>query len=273
VCERRKKKQKKRMTMGTGPISNSSEERVWSIEYREACEAEVAQQLLLVATLEAQINTDAMLDGVAVYTRATELQERLQEKEMLAQELVSKVEALNQKRYGLFESAMDLADSQLSSIYQELTAGNGDAHCSFPRDPIAAFEQGVTFKVRPDNSAWRNFSGLSGGQQALAAVALCLALQSAAPSPIFYFDEIDAALDYLNARRLARVLADKSRHVPGKGYGPQFIVVSHKGEMQKEADAIVGVTTAAHGQGSQVETLVRDRIRIGGEVYEFITKI
>lgn len=48
---------------------------------------------------------------------------------------------------------------------------------------------------RPDRVRWRPFPSLSGGQQALATLALCFALQAAFPSPFYFFDEIDCALD------------------------------------------------------------------------------
>lgn len=48
---------------------------------------------------------------------------------------------------------------------------------------------------RPDRQRWRAFAVLSGGQQALATLALCFALQAAFPSPFYFFDEIDASLD------------------------------------------------------------------------------
>ena len=37
---------------------------------------------------------------------------------------------------------------RLSAIYARLTGGQGDAYCSYPEDPIAAFVEGVTFTVR-----------------------------------------------------------------------------------------------------------------------------
>jgi hypothetical protein len=39
------------------------------------------------------------------------------------------------------------------------------------------FSQGVTLHVQPDGQAWRQFGMLSGGQQALATLALSFALQ------------------------------------------------------------------------------------------------
>ena len=49
------------------------------------------------------------------------------------------------------------------------------------------------FCCRPDRHKWRAFRMLSGGQQALATLALSFALQAAFPSPFYFFDEIDCA--------------------------------------------------------------------------------
>jgi chromosome segregation ATPase len=57
--------------------------------------------------------------------------------------------------------------------------------------------------VRPDRHKWRGFSTLSGGQQALAALALSFSLQAVFPSPFYFFDEIDGSLDTKNARLIA----------------------------------------------------------------------
>lgn len=54
------------------------------------------------------------------------------------------------------------------------------------------FTEGVSLVVRPPGQRWRPFAALSGGQQALAALALSFALQELHPSPFYFFDEIDA---------------------------------------------------------------------------------
>jgi chromosome segregation ATPase len=50
---------------------------------------------------------------------------------------------------------------------------------------------------------WCSFNSLSGGQQALAALALSFSLQLQFPSPFYFFDEIDAALDTKTAQLVA----------------------------------------------------------------------
>ena len=55
---------------------------------------------------------------------------------------------------------------------------------------------------RPDRHRWRPLATLSGGQQALATLALLFAMQAAFPAPFYFFDEIDAALDSVTAMRV-----------------------------------------------------------------------
>ena len=73
---------------------------------------------------------------------------------------------------------------------------------------------------RPDAHRSRPFGSLSGGQQALATLALSFALQAAFPSPFYFFDEIDSALDTSNASRVADYISSQK--------GAQYLVVSHK---------------------------------------------
>ena len=77
---------------------------------------------------------------------------------------------------------------------------------------------------RPDNRAWRPFPALSGGQQALATLALSFALQAAYPSPLYFFDEIDCMLDSTTAARVADYIRSQACS--------QYIVVSHKPQVQ-----------------------------------------
>lgn len=58
----------------------------------------------------------------------------------------------------------------------------------------------------PDGRGWRPLGALSGGQLALASLALSLALQAVFPAPFYVYDEVDCALDSVNARRVAEYM-------------------------------------------------------------------
>ena len=52
--------------------------------------------------------------------------------------------------------------------------------------------------MRPPNKTWKIISFLSGGEKTLASIALLLAMHQLKPSPIYFMDEVDAALDFNN---------------------------------------------------------------------------
>ena len=133
--------------------------------------------------------------------------------------------------------------------------------------PSILFAEGVSIAVKPPHGEWTRFEILSGGQQALVAVALTMALQegtylerrveheageraemsegSAAewgsegvgeadnpPPPFVLFDEIDAALDTHKVRALAE-------HVRARAAG-QTVFVSHRKELIEASGRLVG---------------------------------
>ena len=57
-------------------------------------------------------------------------------------------QALEQERLHQFCSGMKAVNSHLGSIYQQLTAGKGDAYLSYTEDALLLFAEGVSFHVR-----------------------------------------------------------------------------------------------------------------------------
>ena len=86
-----------------------------------------------------------------------------------------------------------------------------------------------------ENLMNKNAKNLSGGEKSMVAVALIMAIFMFKPSPFTFFDEIEAALDESNTKRLLKKLkefTDKS----------QFILITHNKHTMKESDQLYGVT-------------------------------
>jgi chromosome segregation protein len=81
---------------------------------------------------------------------------------------------------------------------------------------------------------------LSGGEKALAAVALLMAIFRYQPSPFCVLDEVDAPLDEANIERLTRLLREMSTET-------QFIVITHSKKTMESAAAMYGVTMQEPG--------------------------
>ncbi|HEY6378527.1 MAG TPA: chromosome segregation protein SMC [Candidatus Dormibacteraeota bacterium] len=107
-----------------------------------------------------------------------------------------------------------------------------------PRRPPAA--AGVEILAQPLGKRLVGLSLLSGGERALTALAVILALQQVNPSPFYVLDEVDAPLDDANIGRFTRVLRRLAER-------QQFVVVTHNHATMAAADALYGVTMGDDG--------------------------
>jgi chromosome segregation protein len=112
--------------------------------------------------------------------------------------------------------------------------GGGEAVLSLtaPEDLGAT---GVEIVARPPGKKRQPLAMLSGGERALTAVALLLAMLEVRPVPFCVLDEVDAALDEANVGRFATALRSLSEHI-------QFVVITHNRGTIETADALYGVT-------------------------------
>jgi chromosome segregation protein len=99
-------------------------------------------------------------------------------------------------------------------------------------------ETGLQLEVRPENSEWKKYSMLSGGQKALITAAFALATSRCFPSSFLVLDELDAALDAINAHYLAKYLQENTPSIIR-----QVICVSHRVQVTSKAHVLIGVYT------------------------------
>jgi chromosome segregation protein len=100
--------------------------------------------------------------------------------------------------------------------------------------------EGIEILAQPPGKRLQALRLLSGGERALTALALILAVQQVNPSPFCVFDEVDAPLDDPNVVRFTRLL----RRLAAT---QQFLVVTHNQATMAAADVLYGVTSNADG--------------------------
>jgi chromosome segregation protein len=100
--------------------------------------------------------------------------------------------------------------------------------------------EGIEILAQPPGKRLQTLRLLSGGERALTALALILAVQQVNPSPFCVFDEVDAPLDDPNVVRFTRLLRRLART-------QQFLVVTHNQATMAAADVLYGVTSNADG--------------------------
>ncbi len=96
-------------------------------------------------------------------------------------------------------------------------------------------EPGVELSVDLPRKRIRGLAMLSGGERALASIALLFAISAVNPPPFLILDETDAALDEANSERFAALLKELSKKT-------QLLVITHNRETMKSAGILYGVT-------------------------------
>ncbi|XP_017152259.1 structural maintenance of chromosomes protein 4 [Drosophila miranda] len=147
-------------------------------------------------------------------------------------EMRDKYEEVRKRRYKEFMEGFAIITHKLKEMYQMITQG-GDAELELV-DSMDPFTEGVNFTVRPPKKSWKYISNLSGGEKTLSSLALVFALHYYKPSPLYFMDEIDAALDFKNVSIVAHYIKERTKNA-------QFIIVSLRVNMFELANHLVGI--------------------------------
>jgi len=131
---------------------------------------------------------------------------------------------------------------QLSQIFSETFSRlfiGGEARISLSpgQSPLTAE---IEISVRPSGRKWLPLTMLSGGERALAAIAILFSLLKIRPSPFCFLDEVDAALDEANIGRFIEMLKAFSQNT-------QIIIITHNKKTMAAADNIYGITMEEPG--------------------------
>eukprot|EP00884_Botryococcus_braunii_P016740 jgi/Botrbrau1/374/Bobra.110_2s0030.1 len=96
-------------------------------------------------------------------------------------ELESERECLETQRSAAVLAGVKQVNEHLDAIYHFLTNGQGSSYCSCCTDRTLMFTEGLTLNCRPETAQWRPLKLLSGGQQALACLALAFCTPASLP--------------------------------------------------------------------------------------------
>jgi len=147
--------------------------------------------------------------------------------------LVKLVDEITGKKTERFFEIFDEINKNFKEIYAQLSEG-GEAELLL-EDEKNIFESGLTIRARPRGKKILRLSALSGGEKSIASLAFIFAIQMYDPSPFYVLDEIDMFLDGVNAETVSRMIKRKAED-------SQFITVSLRKIVLKEANHVYGVT-------------------------------
>jgi chromosome segregation protein len=137
-----------------------------------------------------------------------------------------------------FVEAFEAINANFREIFQSLFGGGmGEMRLT---DQENVNDSGIEIVCSPPGKRLQNVLLLSGGEKALAAVALLMAIFKYQPSPFCVMDEVDAPLDESNIVRLTKLLKEMSVQT-------QFVVITHSKRTMEAAAALYGVTMQEPG--------------------------
>ncbi len=132
-----------------------------------------------------------------------------------------------------FRHAFEQINKNFSELFLELFGGGKGEMSLIEADDI--LESGIDVIAQPPGKRLQNVLLLSGGEKAMAALALVLGIFHYRPSPFCLLDEVDAPLDEANVGRFTDKVAQMSTNT-------QFIVITHNKRTMEMARALYGVT-------------------------------
>jgi chromosome segregation protein len=150
------------------------------------------------------------------------------------------IQSLNHEgRERLLES-YEKVNTNFQLLFSKLFEG-GEAKLTLTEseDPL---EAGLEIYARPPGKRLQSLSLLSGGEQALTAMSLILAVFLVNPAPVCVLDEVDAPLDDANVERFCNLLGEMTRLTETR-----FIVITHHALTMSRMHRLFGVTMAERG--------------------------
>ncbi|AUB78088.1 chromosome segregation protein SMC [Spiribacter roseus] len=193
----------------------------------------------LAAAIDAlgAINLAAIDEQATLAERKTYLDDQQADLSAALETLENAIQRIDRETRSRFRATFDEVNAGLQRLFPTLFGG-GEAYLEMTEANL--LETGVTLMARPPGKRISNIHLLSGGEKALAAVALVFAIFELNPAPFCMLDEVDAPLDEANVGRFCDLLRSLSDRV-------QFIVITHNKATMEAASHLAGVTMAEPG--------------------------
>ncbi|GAO39878.1 chromosome partition protein Smc [Sphingomonas changbaiensis NBRC 104936] len=173
----------------------------------------------------------------------TELERSISERDELTQavnRLRGSIGSLNREGRARLLAAFEEVDRHFRRLFARLFNG-GEAYLQLvdSDDPL---EAGLEIMAQPPGKKLGSLTLLSGGEQALTAVALIFGLFLTNPAPICVLDEVDAPLDDANIERFCDLLDTMVTETDTR-----YLIVTHNAVTMSRMHRLFGVTMVERG--------------------------
>jgi chromosome segregation protein len=216
--------------------------------YERTTQQRRAQRAEKDLALLGKVNPLALEEFAALEERYRFLSTQLEDLKNTRRDLLTVVREVDDKILEVFTEAFTDVAREFVTVFATLfPGGEGRLVLTDPEDMLTT---GIEVEARPPGKKVKRLSLLSGGERSLTAMALLVAIFRARPSPFYVLDEIEAALDDVNLRRLISLMEELRE-------ASQLIVITHQKPTMEVADALYGVSM----RGDGITTVISQRLR------------
>lgn len=184
------------------------------------------------------VDPDALEEYQALSRRLEYLQAQVNDMNQARASLSKIVHYIDRRMQSDFQDTFAEVNENYQQIFKKLFPGGmGKLVLTNPESPK---DSGVEVIAQPRGKRFFKMSLLSGGEQSLVAMALLFALYKTRSTPFYILDEVEAALDDTNLRRLLSYINSMRDHM-------QFIAITHQRRTMELADVLFGISMQADG--------------------------
>jgi chromosome segregation protein len=165
------------------------------------------------------------------------------------------IQSLNREARERLLASFSMVNAHFARLFAQLFGG-GTAELQLIEhdDPL---EAGLEIFARPPGKKPATLSLLSGGEQALTALALIFAVFLTNPAPICVLDEVDAPLDDHNIERFCDLLDEMTRSTDTR-----FVIITHNPITMARMNRLFGVTMAERGVSQLVSVDLEGAVKL-----------
>ena len=165
------------------------------------------------------------------------------------------IQSLNKEARERLLASFEVVNGHFKHLFSELFGGGtADLHLVEAEDPL---EAGLEIIAKPPGKKPATLSLLSGGEQALTALALIFAVFLTNPAPICVLDEVDAPLDDHNIERFCDLLDEMTRSTDTR-----FVIITHNPITMARMNRLYGVTMAERGVSQLVSVDLEGAVKL-----------
>ncbi len=163
------------------------------------------------------------------------------------------INSIDSKRNNAFMETFNTINENFNKIYTGFFDGTARLELTDRAKPL---ESGLLIEAKHGlEKSLKNIDSMSGGEKSLTSLAFIFAIQLFEPAPFYFFDEVDAALDMHNSRKIGALIKEMSK-------SSQFISITHNDSIVKVADQIVGVAKSSSNNSSVIGLRAAPEVQI-----------